>query len=183
MAAVVAGLLLSGLLIWNTWYAAYSATTHNATDTWTTGTVALSDDDNGTALSTASGLRPGSTASRCLVVPSTGTTDATVRTCGQDLTSTTSLASWPRLSITQGAGGGAGSCTGFTPGSGGTWSSTLASFPTSYGAGGSPWVLDGTAPETRRYQVTYTVDPNAPNSTQDASAAVTLIWEAQTPSS
>ena len=183
LAASVVGLLLSGLFIWQTSYAAYSATTQNNTDSWATGTVALSDDDGGTALFTASGLRPGSTGSRCLVISSTGTTEATVRVYGKDLAATASLDRWITVTLTQGSGGAAGSCSGFTPSATAAWSSTLAAFPTTYGTGGSSWSLAGTPTETRTYQVTYTVDPNAPNSTQGASAAMTLVWEAQTPTS
>jgi hypothetical protein len=183
LAAVVVGLLLSGLLIWTTSYAAYSATTQNTGDSWATGSVGLTDDDGGTALFTATGLRPGSTASRCLVVSSSGTLPATVRMYGTDLVATKSLASWITLTVTQGTGGGAGSCAGFVPDPASAVTSTLAAFPTSYGAATAGWSLAGTPAESRTYRISYTVDPNAPNSTQSATAAMTFVWEAQTPAS
>jgi hypothetical protein len=183
IAAVLLGLLGSGCLIWQTSHAAYSANTQNGPDSWTTGTLTLTDDDGGTALFTASGLRPGSTGTRCIVVTSTGSLPATVKVFGKDRTTTKSLADHITITVANGSGGSAGSCTGFTAEPGTAHTSTLAAFPLTYAAGVSSWALTGTAPETRTYQITYTVDPNAPDSTQDATASMSFVWEAQTPAS
>jgi len=77
----VAGLLAAGLLVWQGSYAAFSATTVNKTDAWSTGSLALTN--NGgvgtsytgltTALFSATKLVPGSTDTRCITVDSTGT--------------------------------------------------------------------------------------------------------------
>ena len=49
--APVAGLLAAGLLVWQGSYAAFSATTDNAADAWTTGSLALTNNGGGTTYS------------------------------------------------------------------------------------------------------------------------------------
>ena len=79
-AAPVAGLLAAGLLVWQGSYAAFSATTQNNTDAWTSGSLALTN-NGGTAVyagtTTATfnelALKPGSTGTKCITVKSTGT--------------------------------------------------------------------------------------------------------------
>jgi hypothetical protein len=81
--APVAGLLAVGLLVWQGSYAAFSATTQNNADAWTSGSLALTNNGGnagagsyiGTTTATFGGvaLKPGSTGSQCLTVKSTGT--------------------------------------------------------------------------------------------------------------
>jgi hypothetical protein len=79
-AAPVAGLLAAGLLVWQSSYAAFSATTQNNTDAWTSGSLALTN-NGGTAVyagtTTATfnelALKPGSAGTKCITVKSTGT--------------------------------------------------------------------------------------------------------------
>ena len=184
LVAVVVGLLLSGLLIWTTSYAAYSATTQNSADSWTTGTVFLRDDDGGAALFTAEKLRPGSTGSRCLVVTSDGSLPGTVKLYAKDLTGPALLTQNIHVDVAQGSGGTAADCTGFVADAAApVFSSTLATLPTGYGTGGAAWTLTGTPGEQRTYRITYRVDPNTPNDTQATRASTTFVWEAQTPAS
>ncbi len=101
---------------------------------------------------------------------------------GTGYSTTNGLGSSITLSVTQGTGGSFGSCTGFTPlGTGATlYSGTLAAFSASnFATGLGTWTPTGTAGETRTFQMTYTVDTNAPNSTQGGSAAIGFTWEAQ----
>jgi hypothetical protein len=180
LAAVVVGLLLSGLLIWTTSYAAYSATTQNAADTWSTCSVSLTD-DRGSALFTVDELWPGATGSRCITVISTGTVPGQVRLYGKDLTGPALLTQNIHIDVTQGTAGTAVDCSDFTASSTpGVFSSTLAAYPTGYSAGGSSWDLAGTPSEQRTYRITYTVDPNTGNENQDMTASMTFVWEVQT---
>ena len=195
LGAVLLGLVLSALLIWQTSYAAYSATTGNATNSWSTGNLALTDDDggsggaSGTAMFSATGLRPGSTGTHCITVSSTGSLPALVRLYGTGSTTVNGLSSSIGLVVTQGTGGSFGSCAGFQalPGSAGAvYDGTLAAFPTGgYSTGLSDWSTAGTtgAPETRAYRFTYTIDPEAPVSTMNGAASIGLTWEAQPRSS
>src|SRR4051812_44560547 len=74
--AVPIGLIASGALVWNASYAAFTATTVNPGNSWSTGSVALSDSQGGsssgatgTALwSGQTNLIPGSTGTKCIKV-------------------------------------------------------------------------------------------------------------------
>lgn len=182
--ALTAGLLASGALVWQASYSAFSATTSNPTNNWTAGTVALSDDDTNTAMFTATGLKPGSTGTKCVAVTSSGSLASAVKLYGTNFATTNSLASSINLTITQGTGGGFGSCTGFTPlGTGASvYSGTVAGFAgaaTNYSSGLGTWAPTGSASETRVFQFTYTLDPATPNSAQGGTAAIAFTWESQ----
>ena len=192
LAAVLLGLGLSTLLIWQTSYSAYSATTKNATNSWSTGNLALADDGggsgtaSGTAMFSATNLRPGSTDSHCITVSSTGSLPALVRLYGTGSATVNGLSSYVDLVVSQGTGGDFGSCGGFTPLSGAAgevYSGTVAAFPTGYGTGLSNWSTAGTTgpAETRTYRFTYTIDANAPIGTMNGSASIGFTWEAQPP--
>jgi hypothetical protein len=188
LVAIPAALAVSGLVVAQSSYSAYSATTVNPTSNWATGTVALTDDDTNAAAFTASNLKPGSTGSRCIVVSSNGSLPASVKLYGTGAATTNALASNINLTVTQGTGGSFGSCTGFTALSSGSavYSGTLADFgssATSYATGTGTWnttgVATGAPAETRTYQLTYAVKADAPNSTQAGTAAIGFTWEAQ----
>ncbi|MFQ1003041.1 hypothetical protein [Modestobacter sp. SSW1-42] len=178
-AAVVAGLVLSGCLVWTTSYAAFTAETRNPGNSWTTGHVQLSN-DRGTALFQVDRLWPGATGSRCVTVTSGSSVPGEVRLYGAGLTGQTLLTQVVSLDVVQGTAGAAADCSDFVAAATPPVSSrTLAAYPTDYGTGQSPWVLTGTTGEARAYKVTYRVDPNAGNATQDQTAAMTLVWEVQ----
>ncbi|MET0590451.1 MAG: hypothetical protein ABWZ77_04680 [Naasia sp.] len=182
--AVPAALLLSGAIIANASYSAFSATTSNSADNWAAGTVALTDDDSSAALFTASNLKPGSTGTKCIVVSSTGSLPSLVKLYGTGAATTNALSSSINLTVTQGTGGSFGSCTGFTALSSGAsvFSGTLAGFgssATGYANGLGNWAPTGAATETRTYQFTYTVDSAAPNTTQGGTASIGFTWETQ----
>ena len=188
LVAVPVALAASGLVVAQSSYSAYSATTVNPTSNWATGTVALADDDNNTAAFTASNLKPGSTGTRCIVVSSTGCLPSAVKLYGTGAATTKALASDINLTVTQGTGGSFGSCTGYTPLTSGSsvYTGTLAGFAstaTSFNTGVGTWntagVATGGAPETRTYQLTYSVRTETTNDTQGGTAAIGFTWEAQ----
>ncbi|SEP72216.1 hypothetical protein [Microlunatus flavus] len=189
LVAVPTALAVSGLVVAQSSYSAYSATTVNPTSNWATGTVALTDDDANTAAFTAANLKPGSTGSRCIVVSSTGTLPANVKLYGTAAASTKALADNIDLTVTQGTGGStAGGCANFTalPSGSSVYTGTLANFgatATGYGSGVGSWATAGVAAgapaEARTYQLTYTVKTDAPNTTQGGTAAIGFTWEAQ----
>jgi hypothetical protein len=182
--AGVAGVATSAAVVWHASYSAFSATTDNPTNNWATGSVALTDDDSSTAMFNVSNLKPGATGSKCIAVTSNGTLASTVKLYGTNYNTTNSLASNLDLTITQGNGGGFGSCTGFTAlGTGATvYSGTLASFGTSatgFANGSGNWAPTGTVGESRTFQFTWTVQSGTPNSAQNGTAALGFTWEAQ----
>ncbi len=85
-AAPLVGLLAAGPLVWQGSYAAFSATTQNNTDAWTSGSLALTN-NGGTAVYAATttatfnelALKPGSTGTKCITVKSTGTAAGSLR--------------------------------------------------------------------------------------------------------
>ena len=188
LVAVPVALVASGLVVAQSSYSAYSATTVNPSSNWATGTVALTDDDNNTAAFTASNLKPGSTGTRCIVVSSTGSLPSSVKLYGTGAATTKALASDINLTVTQGTRGSFGSCTGYTPHATGSsvYSGTLAGFgstATTFATGVGTWntagVATGAAPETRTYQLAYTVKSDTTNDTQGGTAAIGFTWEAQ----
>lgn len=181
LAAPFLGLAVAVLLVWQSSYAAFSATTTNGTNNWAAGSVALSDNDTGTALFNPSGLVPGSTGARCIAVTSTGSLPATVELYGAGLATTNGLSSYLDIVVTQGTGTAA-DCSDFTPlgvGSG-VYTGTLAAFTATTFAGGyGDWAPTGSGSETRAFKFTYTLNASAPNTTQSGTASIGFTWEAQ----
>src|SRR5690242_19019377 len=77
--AGVAGVAASAALVWHASYSAFSATTANPSNTWSAGSVVLSDDDSGAAMFSAAELSPGVGRQDCIAVTSAGSLPATVR--------------------------------------------------------------------------------------------------------
>jgi hypothetical protein len=181
--AVVAGVALAATMVLRTTDALFTATTDNPSNSWTTGTVVLSDDDGGTALfssGTDGTLTGGQVLTRCIVVRYDGstTTPVSVRLYGS---ATGALAPYLNLTIDQGAGGGgSGSCTGFAVSSAGFFNGTLDSFTTAtaggYNNGVGPWT-PATTGSTVSYRFTITVQGSA--AAQGKSASGTFTWEAR----
>ncbi|MGY1841593.1 MULTISPECIES: hypothetical protein [unclassified Modestobacter] len=174
-------LVLATALLWQTAYAGFSDQTTALDASVGTGTVALTSNVEGIAVSvTLPDLRPGDTASQCIVVTSTGSVPAEVRLYGRNVTGSTSLMNQIDLSWSAGTGGGGnGSCAGFSR-VGETWSTTMSSFPRGYGSGALAWTTAGSVTgERRTYQLTYTFRGDAPASVKGARAGITFVWEAQ----
>ncbi len=181
--AIPAALVASGIVVGTASYSAFSATTSNPTSNWSAGNVNLTDDDNNVALFTATGLKPGSTGTNCIAVTSTGSLPSTVKLYGSNYATTNALAANINLTVTQGTGGGFGTCTGFTAlGTGSSvYAGTLAAFgtgDTNFASGVGSWAPTGTASETRVFQFTWTVPTAAPSTIMGGTAAVGFTWEA-----
>lgn len=186
-AAIPLALGVSAVVVAQSSYAAFSATTVNPTNNWNSGTVVLADDDANSALFTASNLKPGSTGTKCIAVTSTGSLPSAVKLYGTNPATTNLFSSQINLSVVQGTGGTFSDCTGFTALATGSsvYSGTLAAFgssATNFATGlpaANTWTTTGAPTETRTYQFTYTVNPAAPNTVQASSASIGFTWEAQ----
>ena len=185
------GVVVSGLVVTGSSYSVFSSTTANAPDAWSAGTVTLTDDDSNVAMFTVTGMKPGSTGTKCIQVTSNGTLPSTVKLY-KSLTSptyatTNALATYINLTVTQGTGGTTANCGGFTPlpSNSAVFTGTLAGFASTATdfASGLPatgtWAPTGTGSEARSYQFTYTLDSAAPNTTQNGTATIGFTWEAQ----
>lgn len=185
-AAVPVAVVASGALVWQSTYAAFSAQTENPTSNWKTGSVALSDNDSGTALFNATNLKPGSSGFRCINVTSTGSLASTVKLYGTGFSQDKNLGDVITLKVEEGSGATGADCTNFTPNASGAtiFDNTLSSFAatkTNFASGVGTWAPAGgdSANETKSYRVTYTVSGSAGNAYQSGSAAIGLTWEAQ----
>jgi hypothetical protein len=85
-AAPAAGLLAAGLLVWQGSYSAFSATTDNSNDSWSSGTLVLQNNGGAAAYAVSTtatfneaNLKPGSTATKCITVKSTGSLAGTMK--------------------------------------------------------------------------------------------------------
>jgi camelysin-like metallo-endopeptidase len=180
-AAAPVALLASGGMVWAASYSAFSATTVSPTSNWTSGTVSLSDDDNDTALFTASNLKPGATGTKCINVTSTGSLASAVKLYGTSYTTTKGLADNINLKVEQGTGSTNAACSGFTTAStlyDGVMS-TFGTTKTSFATGVGSWAPTGSASETKSFKVTYTLSTTTPDTAQGGTAALGFTWESQ----
>lgn len=179
-------------------FSAFSSTTANSNNTYTAGTVYISDNDANTFLYQETGRAPGQTTTRCLTVTYTGTLPASVRIHTTDVMADLGpLAPYVDLTITPGTFSGTPpafpSCGGagdFVPAAGGAiYTGTLYNFLDTYRgfAGGLATLPEGktswTTNDTVVYRVTATLqDNNAANGGSTGSLSTdahSFTWQAQ----
>jgi hypothetical protein len=169
-------------------YSVFNRSTADPANAWTAGTVTLQNNSSGSnaqlgsALFTATGLQPGASASKCVLVSSTSSVATNVSLYVSSVTpsGTGALPSYLSMTVTMGTGssGTNGDCTGYTQ------TSTLASnvhldtLPTTFSTGLTTWAPAGGS-DTRVFKFTYTVDMTVPNTLQNSTASAALVWEAQ----
>lgn len=167
--------------------AIFTATIDNTGNTFSTGTVTLTDNDAGTAMLGLTNAKPGDTDTSCIQVSYTGSLPSTVRLYGT--TTGSGLDPYLNLTVTRGTGSTFDDCSAFAAdavdygggGNGVVYNGTVQGFPDDYtGAlvdptAGSPetWTTD----ETHDYRFTVTVADS--DSGQGKSASQTFIWEAR----
>ncbi len=175
------GLAVAVLFVWQASYAAFSATTSNGTNNWTTGSVVLSN-NTGSAMFNVTNMKPGDSGSKCIIVTSSGTVPSTVKLYGSGLTSTNALSSAMTLTVTQGSGS-APDCTNFAPAATnpGVYNSTLAGFTANNYAGGysTSWAPTGSGDESKTFRFDWSLPAATGNAAQNNTAGVTFTWEAQ----
>jgi len=157
--------------------AAFSDTTSNAANSWSAGTVTITDDDSGSAMFNASAMKPGDTVTECIVVTYSGSlVPADVSLYGS--TGGSGLDAYLDMTVDIGTGGVFGDCTGFSLSST-PFSGTLASFSathTNFASGVLAWSPAAT-PQSRTYRFTLTLQDD--NAAQGLNATATFTWEAQ----
>jgi len=173
-------------------FGVFSATTQNAGNEISTGIVALSDNDNGSAMFNVSNAKPGDTWTRCIKVTYSGTLDADVHLYLKD--GAGPLGRHLSMRMRQGTqlNSAFPSCTGFAPDSsaGGTGvvylGQVLSDPPTPPGNFeiGLPLVPFGQtawAPGTSQvYEFEMTLAADTPDTMQGSSTgALTVVWEAR----
>ena len=188
LVAVPVALAASGLVVAQSSYSAYSATTVNPTSNWATGTVAL--DRRRQQRRRLHRQQPQARLHR----------QPLHRGLLHRLAALGRQALRHRRGDDEGPGQRHqphrhpghrrlfGSCTGYTPLATGSsvYTGTLAGFgstATNFATGVGTWntagVATGAAAETRTYQITYSVRTETTNDTQGGTAAIGFTWEAQ----
>jgi hypothetical protein len=169
-------------------YSAFTSTTSNAGNSFAAGTVAIEDNDSGTAMLSLANSKPGDSDTSCIKIKYTGSLDANVRIYGSV---TGSMSSYMTLTVTRGtqASPSFDSCSGFTAdgtnyigqGNGVIYNGNLSSFPSSYAAGivdpysGSPELW--TTNEEHIYRFVVTLQDN--NAAQGLTGGASFTWEAR----
>jgi hypothetical protein len=168
-------------------FGAFSATTQNAGNEISTGTVAFSDNDSGSALYNVTAAKPGDSVSRCIKASYTGSLPADVRLYTTSTAGT--LAQYADITITQGtqATSTFPDCAGFTPDSQGTiYSGTLSHFEQTYTgyasgintspAGQTSWNQNNSLV----YRIQATLQSGTPDAAQGSSTGVhSFVWDAR----
>jgi hypothetical protein len=191
--APAAGLLAAGLLVWQGSYAAFSATTVDTANAWSSGSLVLQNNGGTAAYSAATSatfggtnLKPGSNGTTCLTVKSTGNSAGNLAMYESALAdSAPSLGAQIQLTITAGvpATDVLANCVGF-PVAGLTTVATnqpLSTFASTFATGVSIPVATGTVLEA--YKVVWTFATTGTNAGDSALMGKTVTagftWELQ----
>lgn len=171
-------------------YSVFTATTNSPNNSFSSGSVVLTNDSTGSqtatgsALYTVSGITPTSAAVvKCVDVQSTGSVPSAVRLYTQNTTTNpngNSLAQYLKLQVEIGTVGS--TCTSFTSSSSivaaGTTLATLQGFTSYANSKDTTWAPTGGTTETRAFRFTLTPDSAMPNSVEGSSTTTSFVWEA-----
>ena len=181
--AAVGGLAVASALTVHASTAAFTAQTANSGNRWAAARVAITHQGSGSALFNATGLVPGSTGSRCVVVSYTGDTAADVKLFAAVTSTRPGLEDYLDVTVARGTGANA-DCTDFTSSESlftGTMGG-LADTHTSFLSGLGTWAPSAAPaapalPPSSTYRISWTVQNN--DAAQGKSADATFTWEAQ----
>lgn len=182
--------LVAGLLVWQASNGAFSSSTRNPGNSWSTGNVTLTDDDTGRAGFTVANMVPGQSGEKCIKVTATSNSPGVVKAYVENLDdSAKGLEDHIKLDVTKGTGGDFDSCTGFVADPNDLFGpqplSTLATVNHDFATGGAPWATTGNASgESKVYKGTWTFDTtgltqNQIDALQGATTSIDLVWELQ----
>ncbi|MBC7631760.1 hypothetical protein [Aeromicrobium sp.] len=179
-------ILAAAALVWQSSYAAFSGTTRNSGNSWSTGSVALTDDDSGSARFQAAEMVPGATETKCIAVTANATVPGVVKGYAVNpVVSAAKLADYVKVSVRYGTGGGFGSCTNFVSAGVSIPETSLTTLALSkdYATGAGAWsVIAGT--QTRTYEITWKFDTTGLTQSQldalqGAQTGIDFQWELQ----
>ena len=182
--AVTAAFLVVGLLVIAGSRAAFTDLTDNSGSALAAGTVVLTDDDTGSAMFNVSGMVPGQSEVRCILVTYSGTVadPAAVKLYSGGYVDSGNFADFLNVTIEEGTGGLFGDCSSFVFENTIEPAGTLAGFDgthTSYATGAGVWDPAAT-PESKAYRFTLELDAATPDTEQGESVtALIFTWEVQ----
>ena len=179
-------IVAAAALVWQSSYAAFSGTTRNSGNNWSTGSVALTDDDSGSARFQASEMVPGATETKCIAVTANASVPGVVKAYAMNpVVSASGLQDYVKVSVKYGSGGGFGSCDSFVPAGVSIPEmslTTLAGF-SDYANGAGSWSVSPGS-QTRTYEITWEFDTTGLSQTQldglqGAQTGIDFQWELQ----
>lgn len=188
-AATPVAIVAAAALVWQSSYAAFTGTTRNSGNDWATGSVALTDDDAGSARFQVTNMLPGQTDTKCITVTANATSAGTVKAyVVNSVASSSGLEDYIDITVNTGDGGSFASCTGFVAHTTGNPLvdqvplSTLA-LANSYANGVGGWAVSA-GTQSRTYQVTWTFDTTGLTQSQidqfqGTHTGIDLQWELQ----
>ena len=186
------GLLAAGLLVWQGSYAAFSATTQNNNDTFSSGSLTLTNDGNGggvfaaTTTATFGGvnLKPGNTGTVCINVKNTGTSVGSLGFYRSALTDTnvgnpaSLLSTQLNMTIDEAVVAAPVTCATYPGGPTNVVTNVaLSALPTTYAGALSP--INIPAAGFVAYRIVWTFNAAAGNTFQSASSVAGFTWEEQ----
>jgi len=173
VAAIPAGLLVSGLVVAQTSSAAFTAQTTTEENSWSSGKVTLTNDHAAKAVFNADKIVPGDSDSQTVEVTYDGDVEAGIKLFAVDTADDTgALAEALQLTITQGATQ--------------VYTGSLADFATktSSATGVGTWEATGSGGETKDYTIAWSLPSSVTSSdVQGADASLVFAWEATSISS
>jgi hypothetical protein len=185
-AATPVALVLAAGMVYQASYAAFSGQTRNSGNDWSTGSVNLTDDDNGSARFQVANMLPGDTDTKCIKVTANATVPSTVKGYSVNpVPSSSGLENRILVTIKDGTGGSFADCAGFTVDRTLMSDVTLAQLATanSYATGIGGWnVAPGTS--TKTYQFTWRFDTTGMtqaqvDALQNSRTGIDMQWEMQ----
>jgi hypothetical protein len=184
--ATPVAVVATGALIFQASSEAFSATTRNAGNDWSTGKVALTNDSAGSARFQVPNLLPGQTDTKCITVTANATVPGVVKGYAiNPVTSTAGLENHIVVSADAGNGGSFADCTGFTKVSTEFTATPLSTImqANSYATGFGGWNVP-TGTSARTYKITWTFDTSGMtqdqlNALQGSHTGLDFQWELQ----
>lgn len=175
-----AGIALVSAAVLQVSSAAFTGSTDNADNSFSAGTVTLTDDDSGTAMFTAPGLAPGDSTTGCIEVSYTGSIAPGAPVSLHAAVSETvvggnGLGDDLDVVVEQGA---AGSSCAAPSGLATIYSGTLAGFNGAASPLSSGWTPVLATDVMRPYTFTVTLGADTPNDAQGEGADATFTWSA-----
>lgn len=184
--------LCAAAMVYQASYAAFTGQTRNSGNEWSTGSVTLTDDDNGQARFRVSNMLPGDTDTKCIKVTANASVESTVKGFAiNPVTSVQGLENRVKVTLVAGTGGSFADCTGFEPIADATNGVIAANVPlaqmamlnTFETALGGWQVPAGT--HSRTYQLTWKFDTTGLSQAQidqlqGAKTGIDMQWEMRT---
>jgi hypothetical protein len=178
--------LAAGGVVWQGSHAAFSGQTRNSGNDWSTGSVALTDDDKGAARFQVSNMIPGDTETKCITVTANASVPGTVKGYAVNPTfPSPALADRIFVTLREGSGGSFESCTGFTANSTIAANVPLSTFAgaNSYATALGGWQVNAGV-QTRTYELTWKFNTTGMTQAevddlQGKRAGIDMQWELQ----